>query len=67
MKKSLLFTLYYGVQSSEYHIMMSIYMMNSKIRKVTDVWNEIKKYFVDRYAEEYHNNEFPCAVITIAL
>jgi hypothetical protein len=67
MKKSALLSLYYGVQSSEYHIMMSIYMMNSKIRKITNVWNDGKKYVVDRYVEEYHNTELPCAVATIAL
>jgi hypothetical protein len=41
-EKSALFTLYYGVQSFEYHIMMSIYMMNGKIRKITNVWNDVK-------------------------
>jgi hypothetical protein len=41
--------------------------MNSIIRKITNVLNDVKKYFVDRYAEEYQNNEFPCGVITIAL
>jgi hypothetical protein len=65
MKKRALFTLYYGVQSSQYHIMISIYMMNSKIRKITNVWNDVKKYVVDRYVEEYHNTEFPCAVAAL--
>ncbi len=46
---------------------MSIYMMNSIIRKITNVWYDVKKYFVDRYVEKYHNTAFPCVVATIAL